>query len=149
MVAGVALAAGLAGCSSGTAAPGTPAAGTDAAAVEAAFRGHNQALLSRDFATACSFNAPETNQQLVEQASAGGGRVSSCEEALKKAYSNPRAVAVFDGVGKGAKVQGVQVHGDTASITWSVQPPGKKPVTNTSQMRRVNGQWRLVPNGTP
>lgn len=145
VIAGV-VAAAVAGCSS--AAPSTPAAGGDAAAVEAAFRGHNQALLARDFATACSLNSPETNQQLIQQASAGGGQVSNCEDALKKLYASPRGAAISDGIGRNAQIQDVQLHGDTATVTWSVQAQGRQSTTRT-EMRRIDGQWRLVAAGAP
>lgn len=139
---GVAVAAGVAGCSS--APTGSNAAGSDVTAVENVFHNHNQALLSRDFATACSLDAPATNTALEKRAASGGGAATtSCPEALSKIYAIPGAATVADGIAKSAKIDNVKVNGDTATVTWTVSSNGRQSTT-TTDMRRVDGQWRVL-----
>jgi hypothetical protein len=119
----------------------------DQKAVETVFHEYYEALLARDFASACGFNAPETTQQLLANLQARGITADTCEEALTAVYAIPGAAETVDGIVKGAAVQGVSVTGDNASITWSAQVNGARN-TVTSQLRRVDGQWRLVDTGT-
>lgn len=114
----------------------------DETAIAAVFRDHNEALLSHDFARACSFHDPVLDQQLVAQAAAGDGRIAGCEDALKAIYANPDAVAASDGIARTARITAITVGGDAAEITWSVENRGKQSSTTTG-MRRIDGQWRL------
>ncbi|TQM03886.1 hypothetical protein [Pseudonocardia kunmingensis] len=123
-----------------------PDPAADQQAVEAVFRDYYEALLARDFATACEFNAPETTQQLLANLQSRGITADTCEEALTAVYAIPGAAETVDGIVQGAQVQGVVVTGDTASITWSAEVNGARN-TVTSQLRRVDGQWRLVDTG--
>jgi len=155
-----ALVAALAGC--GTPVAGTPAPqpappppattaapdpASDRQAVEAVFHDYYEALLARDFATACAFNAPETTQQLLANLEARGITAATCEEALTAVYAIPGAAETVDKIVAGATVQGVTVSGDTATITWSAEVNGTRNST-TSQLRRIDGEWRLVDTGT-
>ncbi len=123
--------------------PGGVTATGEEGAVETTFRSYYQALLARDFTTACALNAPETNAKLIENLAAQGTRTASCEEALTKIYGTSGAADIADAVANTAQIQAVTVDGDTATITWSAEVAGQRPtVTNT--MRRIDGQWRLV-----
>jgi hypothetical protein len=158
-IAAVAAAAALSACAPAgpgtgeTAAPPTPNAAPSAtpapvdpgerAAVETVFRSYYQALLVRDYATACALNAPETNARLLEDVAAEGTPVATCEEALAAVYAIPGAAPVADAVGATAQVQDVAVAGDQATVSWSFEVQGRRqPVTTT--LRRIDGQWRLL-----
>ncbi|WP_300013599.1 hypothetical protein [Pseudonocardia sp.] len=122
-------------------------AGTDRAAVEAAFTDYNQALADRDFVTACALNAPESVQTLltgVEQAL--NQRPADCVEAFEIVYATPGAAELADGTTTSAAIQDIAVTGDTATITWSADVEGERP-TVTSDLRRIDGNWRLVDTG--
>jgi hypothetical protein len=123
-----------------------PDPAVDQQAVETVFHDYYEALLARDFAAACEFNAPETTQQLLANLQSRGITADTCEEALTAVYAIPGAAETVDGIVQGAEVQGVVVTGDNASITWSAEVNGARN-TVTSQLRRVDGQWRLVDTG--
>jgi predicted small lipoprotein YifL len=155
-----ALSAALTACGddgSGSAAPAAPAAPPAAsgvpadgaaaeAEVEAAFRGYWQALLARDFPTACAFNTPETNAQLLAGAQAQGVTAASCEEALDKTYAVPGAAEAIESTARTSTVEDITVTGDDATIRWSAELNGERP-TVTSGARRIDGAWRLVYTG--
>lgn len=157
--ASAALVAALAGCGtpvSGSAAPvpgppptvaatPTPAA-TDEEAVETVFRAYYQALIDRDFATACGFNAPETTEQLLAGLRGRGVNVSSCEQALNTIYATPGAAGIVEGIARSTTVEGVAVNGDQGSVTWSADLRGTR-TTVTSELRRIGGDWKLVDTG--
>jgi hypothetical protein len=125
-----------------TAAPGGDPSGREAA-VETVFRSYYEALLARDFATACALNAPETNQALLQNLAAQGGQAATCEEALSQIYAAPEAAALADGVASTAEIQDVTVEGETATVTWSAQV-GEQRRTVTNELRLIDGQWRLL-----
>jgi hypothetical protein len=45
-------------------------------------------------------------------------------------------------------VQRVDVDGDAATVAWSVEVSGQRPVV-TNALRRVDGLWRLLPTPDP
>jgi hypothetical protein len=153
VIAAVLAAAALSACGGGPdAAPAVDAAPSIAAApdargdeavVEAVFRSYYQALMARDFATACALNAPETNAKLVANMAAQGTRAGTCEEALAAVYALPGASLVADGVGNTAQVKDITVDGDTATISWSFETRGRRQPVDTG-LRRIDGQWRLL-----
>lgn len=120
-----------------------PAAGGDRSAVEAVFRGYYQALLARDFPGACSVSAPETIAKLLASLKTQGVTVGTCPEALSTIYAIPGAAEAADAIANSAQIQDVAVTGDQASITWSAEVNGQRP-TVTNDVRRVDGQWRLL-----
>lgn len=124
--------------------PAAPQGGeTERAAVEAAFRGYYEALLARDFPRACALTAPETREKLLENLAAQGGQAATCEEALTQIYASPANAELADNVAKTLQIQEVTVDGDTATITWSAEVQGQRPVV-TNQLRLIDGQWRLL-----
>jgi ABC-type transport system substrate-binding protein len=127
---------------SGTAAPDA-AATADAAAVETVFRGYYEALIARDFATACTLNAPETTAKMLENLKAQGLTAATCEEAFTTIYAIPGAAEAADGIARSAEIQDITVNGDDATITWSAEVQGQRP-TVTNGVRRIDGQWRLL-----
>lgn len=136
----------VAGCG-GSDEPSAPAAARDQAAVETVFRSYHQALLARDFATACALNAPDTNAALVRNVNAQGGRTTTCEEALTTLYAGPGAAAVADRVSTSAQIQQVTVGGNTATLAWTFDNQGRPETVNTG-LRLIDGQWRLLAVGT-
>lgn len=139
------------GAGSGTAAP----AGSDAAAVagatpesevEAVFHAYYDAILDRDFETACGFNAPETNDQIVASMELLGTSAGSCPEALEVTVEDSAAAESLDTIAETAEVQEVTVTGDTAELTWSADIAGEQSTT-TTPLRLIDGQWRLVYTG--
>jgi hypothetical protein len=165
VLAGLAVAAVLASCSSevdgapaveGTPAPTAPTATAvptspppgvgseaDRAEIEAVFQGYYEALLARDFTTACALNAPETTEALLADLASQGVQVGSCEEAFETIYATPGAPEVADGIAATAQIQDVRVDGDVATISWSAEVEGQRP-TVTNDLRRIDGQWRLL-----
>lgn len=135
------------GASGPTSTPATSGDGAatsgDEAAVEAAFRGYYQALLDRDFAAACMFNAPETQAKLVENVKSGGSAAATCEEAFSAIYAVPGAGEAADGIARTTELKDITVTGETATITWSAEFQGKRP-TITSGARKIDGEWRLL-----
>jgi hypothetical protein len=131
--------------------PGEPS-GTAAGAaspeseVEAAFRGYYDAILVRDFETACGFNAPETNDQIVSTMEALGTTVSSCPEALEKTVEDSATAEALDTIAETAEVQEVTVTGETATLRWSADTEDGQSTT-TTPLRRIDGQWSLVYTG--
>ena len=130
-----------------TPAPGTgPAA--DRIAVETVFRDYLRAVANGDFATACALNAPETNQRLLDELARRGTPAPTCEQAIAALYAG---TGVADGAATIATtlaVQRVDVDGDAATIAWSVEVSGRRPVVENA-LRRVDGQWRLLPSPDP
>jgi endonuclease III len=118
---------------------------SEEAAVETVFRSYHAALLARDYVTACSLNAPETSAELVRNVAAQGVGVRTCEEALAAVYGGPGA-PVADQVSRTAKVEGVEVSDDTATLTWTFDDQGAARAVDTG-LRRIDGQWRLLAVG--
>lgn len=113
------------------------------AAVETVFLAYNAALVARDFATACSLNAPETNDALVRGVTAQGTPVGSCEEAFAAIYASPEQATAADLIASNSEVRDVTVAGATASVTWVAEVQGQSR-TVTNQLRLIDGQWRLL-----
>lgn len=123
------------------------AAGGDEAAVETAFTDYNQALADRDFATACALNAPESVEALLSGVEQGlGQRPADCVAAFEIIYATPGAAELADGTTTTTEIQDVTISGDTATVTWSAEVQGRRP-TVTSDLRLIDGGWRLVDTG--
>jgi hypothetical protein len=127
--------------------PAGDAAGGAEAAVETAFTGYNRALADRDFGTACALNAPESVDVLLAGVEQGlGQRPADCVEAFEIIYATPGAAELADATTTSAVIQDVAVSGDTATVTWSAEVQGQRP-TVTSDLRLIDGDWRLVDTG--
>jgi hypothetical protein len=145
---------------SGTAAAGpsgvapvtSPAPGTgsvaDRAAVETVFRTYLRAVADGDFATACALNAPETNQRLLDELARRGTPATTCEEAIARLYAGSGVAQGAETIANTLAVRSVDVTGDAATVAWSVEVSGRRPVV-TNMLRRVDGQWRLLPTPDP
>jgi hypothetical protein len=106
------------------------------------FLAYYQALQDRDFATACALHAPETTETLLANVRGSGIDATGCIDALTQIYDLPEAAARGDEVARSATVDDVVVEGGTATITWSSRA-GAKPTTTTSEMRLLDGRWRV------
>lgn len=147
------LAAGLgvAGCSSSTSGTATTTQPTsssaasepDAAAVEKAFTAYYQALLARDYAKACSYNAPETNKALLDNVRSRNIPANTCDEALQKIYATPGTAEAADKIVSSSKIEDIKVTGENATITWSAEQDGKRQ-NITNSLRKIDGDWKLV-----
>lgn len=111
--------------------------------MEQVFREYNQALLARDFPKACAYNAPETIEKLLENVRSQNLAAADCPEAFQKIYATPGAAALLDEVTRTARVRGVNVDGDNATITWSTESSGTTQ-TVSHRMRKIDGEWKLV-----
>jgi hypothetical protein len=134
-----------------SAAPDDPAAagaaGGDEAAVETAFSDYNQALAERDFATACALNAPESVEALLSGVEQGlGQRPADCVAAFEIIYATPGAAELADATTTSTEIQDVTVTGGDATVTWSAQVRDQRQ-TVSSDLRRIDGDWRLVDTG--
>jgi hypothetical protein len=129
------------------AAPGAgPAA--DRVAAETVFRTYLRAVADGDFATACSLNAPETNQRLLDELARRGTPASGCEQAIATLYAGAGVAEGAATIADSLQVQRVDVTGDAATVAWSVEVSGQRPLV-TNALRRVDGQWRLLPTPNP
>ncbi len=128
-------------------APGNGTA-EDRAAVETVFRTYLRAVADGDFATACALNAPETNQRLLDELARRGTRAPSCEAAIATLYAGSGVAQGAATIADTLSVERVDVDGDAATVAWSVEVSGRRPVV-TNALRRVDGQWRLLPTPDP
>jgi hypothetical protein len=141
---------------SGTAVPVTPVTApapgngpaADRAAVETVFRTYLRAVADGDFATACGLNAPETNQRLLDELARRGSPAPTCEQAIATLYAGAGVAQGAATIADTLSVQRVDVDGDAATVAWSVEVSGRRPVV-TNALRRVDGQWRLLPTPDP
>jgi len=130
-----------------TPAPGTgPAA--DRVAAETVFRSYLRAVAAGDFATACALNAPETNQRLLDELARRGTPAPTCEKAIATLYAGSGVAEGAAAIANTLSVQSVDVDGDAATVAWSVEVSGQRPVV-TNALRRIDGQWRLLPTRGP
>jgi hypothetical protein len=118
------------------------------AAVETVFRTYLRAVADGDFATACGLNAPETNQRLLDELARRGTPASTCEQAIATLYAGAGVAQGAATIADTLSVQRVDVDGDAATVAWSVEVSGQRPVV-TNALRRVDGQWRLLPTPDP
>ena len=128
-------------------APGSGSA-ADRADVETVFRTYLRAVAEGDFTTACALNAPETTQRLVDELARRGTPVTACEDAIAALYSGSSLTQGAPAIADTLEVSGIDVAGDTATVSWSVEVAGRRPVV-TNALRRVDGQWRLLPTPDP
>ena len=130
-----------------TPAPGNGSA-ADRAAAETVFRTYLRAVAEGDFTTACALNAPETNQRLIDELTRRGTAVSTCEQAIAALYAGSGVAQGAATIADTLSVERVDVDGDAATVAWSVEVSGRRPVV-TNALRRVDGQWRLLPTPDP
>jgi predicted lipid-binding transport protein (Tim44 family) len=128
-------------------APGNGTA-ADRAAVETVFRAYLRAVADGDFTTACGLNAPETNQRLLDELARRGTPAPTCEQAIATLYAGAGVAQGAATIADTLSVQRVDVDGDAATVAWSVEVSGRRPVV-TNALRRVDGQWRLLPTPDP
>jgi hypothetical protein len=129
-----------------------PAAGTgsieDRAAAETVFRTYLRAVADGDFAAACALNAPETNQRLLDELAKRGTPAPTCESAIAALYAGSGVAQGAAAIADTLQVERVDVDGDAATVAWSVEVAGRRPVV-TNALRRIDGQWRLLPTPGP
>ena len=128
-------------------APGNGSA-ADRAAVETVFRTYLRAVADGDFTTACGLNAPETNQRLLDELARRGTPAPTCEQAIATLYAGAGVAQGAATIADTLSVQRVDVDGDAATVAWSVEVSGRRPLV-TNALRRVDGQWRLLPTPDP
>jgi hypothetical protein len=120
--------------------------GDPTAEVNQAFKGYYTALLARDFPTACNYTAPESTDKLLAALATEGIKASTCEDAFTAVFDEPGAADISDNIARTAKVDDVQVDGDTATIKWTATVDGTEQ-SATYGMRRIDGQWKLIAAG--
>jgi hypothetical protein len=159
-VAAATLVAALAAC--GTPVTGTPEAQpasqpasqpapqpdpfADQRAIETMFQDYYRALQAQDFATACSYTAQETTDQLLANLRSRGVEAATCEEAMTAVYAIPQNARVVEQVAGTARIENVTVNGDQATLNWSSEVDGTRS-PGTTQLRRVDGRWLLASTG--
>lgn len=123
-VAAVAVAALVAGCGGGP---------SDEQRVAATVRAFSHAAGARDYATLCSrILAPS----LVSDVSSIG---LPCEKALQRALGRVRDPQLSIGA--------ITVTGDRAAVEVHTSAANEKPSTDTLQLVRVHGSWRIASLG--
>jgi hypothetical protein len=155
------LAAGLlAGCGGGddepdpaareTSTPAATEAAEDAEAeIRETFDDYNEALVERDFDDACEQLAPETTDKLRENVKTLGvtDPPQECADLLGLIYETvdkePEQKKLLEEIASSAKIDSIEVKGDTATVNWSASANGQN--TSISQTaRRIGGEWKLV-----
>jgi hypothetical protein len=119
------------------------------AEIRKVFESYNQALADRDWGAACEQLAPETTQKLRQNATTLGLKdlPEDCPGLLGTVYEtadkDPQQKALLSEIVNSAKVDNVDVKGDTATIKWSANVQGQNtPISQTA--RRIDGEWKLV-----
>jgi len=120
----------------------------DRAAAETVFRTYLRAVADGDFTTACALNAPETNQRLLDELARRGTPAPTCEDAIAILYAGSGVAQGAATIADTLQVDRVDVDGDAATVAWSVEVSGRRPVVSNA-LRRVDGQWRLLPTPDP
>jgi hypothetical protein len=143
----------LAGCGDKSAPPKaapTPAAtADDEAAIRKVFTDYNAALAGHDWQRSCSYLAPETAAKLRANVKKLGYNAipKDCPRLLAAVYgaieSQPGQQHLFEKILKTAKIDGVDVTGDSAVIDWHATVKGNKTPVSQS-VRKIDGEWKLV-----
>jgi len=111
------------------------------------FANYREALLDRDFATACTLTAPETDRALIANLKKLKITVATCEAGFRWIYSPTRqggaAAKLADEITRTTRVSKITVTGQSATIVWSAKLDGRR-VTVSHTARRIGGQWQLV-----
>jgi hypothetical protein len=131
----------------------TPAAeGGDAGGEEEVremFTDYTEALGERDWEEACEHLAPETTQKLKSNVAQLGitDAPDDCVGLMTTLYAqidkDPTAKQTIDDITSTAKVNQVDIKGDTASVSWSAKVNGADtPVTQSARI--IDGEWKLI-----
>jgi hypothetical protein len=134
----------LAGCSGG----GDPAPPPDPSAqardaVTATFTAYSQALLRRDFTTACLTLTDDAKKALVADLNQRGIPAQSCDQSYAALYAT-EAAGVLDEQGRTIRVTDVETDGQTASLTYTGTVKGRQ-LTQTVRAVQVAGGWQIAP----
>jgi len=110
---------------------------------------YRQALVDRDWDTACSHLAPETTDKLKSNIAQLGvtDAPDDCPKLMDTLYAqidkDPTAKKTIDAIAKTAKVTAVKITGDTASVSWTAKVNGvDTPVTQSARI--IDGEWKLI-----
>jgi ketosteroid isomerase-like protein len=134
----------LAGCSGGGDAPPAPDASAQARdAVTATFTAYSQALLRRDFTTACLSLTDDAKKALVADLNQRNIPAQTCDQSYAALYATEAATAL-DEQGRTIKVTDVKVDGATASLTYTGSVKGRQ-LTQTVRAVQVAGGWQIAP----
>jgi hypothetical protein len=141
----------LAGCGGGNDEPAATATATvdEEGQVRRVFNDYNAALAAQDWRKSCSYLAPETAAKLRENVRKLGYTAvpKDCPRLLAATYraveSRPDQQHVIETVLKTAKVDGINVTGDSAVIDWHADFNGtQQPVEQKA--RKIDGEWKLI-----
>ncbi|TCK21606.1 nuclear transport factor 2 family protein [Pseudonocardia endophytica] len=136
----------LAGCSGGGGGDAPPAPDASAQArdaVTATFTAYSQALLRRDFTTACLSLTDDAKKALVADLNQRNIPAQTCEQSYAALYATDAATAL-DEQGRTITVTDVKVDGASASLTYSGSVKGKQ-LTQTLRAVQVAGGWQIAP----
>lgn len=151
----------LSGCGSGgddetasSAGGGTTAADTAAPEgdaerqVERVFEEYNAALVRGDYPAGCRYLAPETIAKLrANLEKLVGSAPEGCEASLSALYEQleeaPEQKRQLTEIARSARIDQLEVTGDSAIIDWSAMSAGKR-VKISQSARLVDGEWKLV-----
>ena len=135
----------LAGCSGGggDAAPPPDPSAQSRDAVTATFTAYSQALLRRDFATACLTLTDDAKKALVADLNQRNIPAQTCDQSYAALYATEAADAL-DEQGRTIRVTDVKVDGTTASLTYTGTVKGRQ-LTQTLRAVQVAGGWQIAP----
>lgn len=136
----------LAGCSGGGSAGSAPPPDPTAQArdaVTATFTAYSQALLRRDFATACGALTDDAKKALVADLNQRDIPAQTCDQSYAALYATEAADAL-DEQGRTIRVTDVRVDGASASLTYTGSVKGRQ-LTQTVRAVQVSGGWQIAP----
>jgi hypothetical protein len=112
--------------------------------VEAAYSAYNTSLLNRDFSAACSALTEAAARKIpaaIEEK--GGPKGLTCVQAFEVIYRVPQAAQQLDAASRDIELRGIDVVGDSATITFATAD-GR---TGTATAIREDGRWLIEGNG--
>lgn len=133
----------------GGSAAATPTATPDPeTAARETFVAYNEAFVARDWQAACGYMAPETIDKLRANVEKLARNVpEDCPRIMRmlitRTEQDPKTKGILFEIARTSKVKRVVVRGDSATVDWSAKREGQT-VSVTNQMRRIDGEWKLV-----
>ncbi|MDQ4117238.1 MAG: nuclear transport factor 2 family protein [Actinomycetota bacterium] len=133
----------LAGCSGGDSPPPPDPSVQARDAVTATFTAYSQALLRRDFTTACLTLTDDAKKALVADLNQRTIPAQTCDQSYAALYAT-EAAGALDEQGRTIRVTDVKVDGATASLTYTGTVKGRQ-LTQTVRAVQVAGGWQIAP----
>jgi hypothetical protein len=118
------------------------------AELRAAFDEYNDALETRDWESACEHMAPESIAKLRDsvRALSDASPAKECSKLWDKLYTDAGEELADELIGemvKTAKLDRVDVKGETATLNWHYTEEGERRSVS-QRARTIDGKWKLI-----